>query len=158
ALNIARGKSTKTTIARMYGNWVNKSVDEIYEDASKFIDDPDWIQVGMNPFRHSYFYDKRTGDAILSATEVLQVGPLVLARREGAELLRPGSKEFNEAFATKTASKKSVPFVSGGKVYSALRRRKAEGGRANEADLDRLLAIRGIPPAARAGILGNVAV
>jgi hypothetical protein len=37
--------------------------------------------VGMNPFRHSYFYRKSDGMPVASAEEVIQVGPLVLARK-----------------------------------------------------------------------------
>ena len=40
----------------------------------------EWVQIGMNPYKHSYFYDKKTMQPILSADEVIQVGPLVLAR------------------------------------------------------------------------------
>ena len=34
----------------------------------------------MNPYRHSFFYDKATGQPLASADEVIQIGPLVLAR------------------------------------------------------------------------------
>ena len=34
----------------------------------------------MNPFRHSFFYDKRDGNPVVSASEVIQVGALVLAK------------------------------------------------------------------------------
>ena len=34
----------------------------------------------MNPYRASYFYDKATGNPVFNAKEVIQVGPLVLAK------------------------------------------------------------------------------
>ncbi len=80
ALGIATGQP-KSTIARMYGDWVNKSPEEIQEMARKAIDSGDWVQIGVNPFRHSWFYDKADGMPVVSASEVLQVGPLVLAKK-----------------------------------------------------------------------------
>jgi hypothetical protein len=37
--------------------------------------------VGMNPFRHSYFYRKSDGMPVANAEQVIQVGPLVLAKK-----------------------------------------------------------------------------
>lgn len=79
AVNIASGKD-KTTIARIFGSWENKDPEAVHELAQQYMNDPEWVQVGMNPFRHSYFYDKATGEPVTEATEVIQVGPLVLAR------------------------------------------------------------------------------
>lgn len=78
-LGIAKGKS-KSTIARIHGDYYNEDPELVYEAAKKLIDDPEWTQVGMNPFRHSYFYDKSTGMPVTKADEVVQVGPLVLAK------------------------------------------------------------------------------
>ena len=50
------------------------------------MDNPEWTQVGMNPFRHSFFYDKATGKPVTRADQVLQVGPLVLAKGARSEL------------------------------------------------------------------------
>jgi len=79
ALNIATGKE-KTTIARIYGNWVNESPESVHARAEELMNDPNWVQVGMNPFRHSFFYDKADGMPVVSAEEVVQVGALVLAK------------------------------------------------------------------------------
>ena len=89
ALNIATGEVSKTSVARMYGEWENiegNTLEEKGESAKKMIqdivDDPSYVQVGMNPFRHSYFYDRNTdiGRPIVSADEVIQVGGLVYAK------------------------------------------------------------------------------
>jgi hypothetical protein len=88
AINIAEGKS-KQTIARMYGKWKNfegATTEEQGENAKKIVDDiwksDEWVQVGMNPFRHSYFYDrsKNIGMPVVSADEVIQIGGLVYAK------------------------------------------------------------------------------
>ena len=81
AVNISQSKG-KATIARMQGKWENQDPEEVYARAKALLDDPEsgWVQVGYNPFRHSYFYDKNTTMPVASAEEVIQVGPLVLAR------------------------------------------------------------------------------
>jgi len=78
-LNIAIDK-VKVTVARMYGEWSNESPEAVHKRAEELMNDPAWTQVGMNPFRHSFFYDKSDGTAVISADEVIQVGALVLAK------------------------------------------------------------------------------
>lgn len=92
ALNIAGG-TAKTTIARMFGDWMNESSEQTRQRAVDIMAGPEynsdykeigkmdgWVQVGMNPFRHSWFYDKRDGRPVAEASEVIQVGALVLAK------------------------------------------------------------------------------
>ena len=92
AFQIATEKS-KNPIARMFGDWRNhdsqqlrqRAVDIMDSDQYNISDHPvgkheGWVQVGMNPFRHSWFYDKRDGNPIVSASEVIQIGALVLAK------------------------------------------------------------------------------
>ena len=80
ALNIAGGKP-KATIAVMKGNWKPTTDKQAYTAAQAALKSKDWVQVGMDPERHSYFYDRKTMEPVISADEVLQVGPLVLAKK-----------------------------------------------------------------------------
>ena len=87
ALDIARRKQLKSgermgkaTIARAFGDWVPHDPAKAREYAESVFDDPDWVQVGMNPYRASYFYDKADGMPVVAADEIVQVGPLVLAK------------------------------------------------------------------------------
>jgi hypothetical protein len=96
-LNIARGKNSKDTIARIFGNWVNEDPEAVHERAKKLMDDSEWIQVGMNPFRHSYFYDKTDGMPVVTADEVIQVGALVLAKN--AKKVLPSDPKFTTTSA-----------------------------------------------------------
>ena len=82
AFRIATGQTTKTTIATVEGDWVDQSDGMSEAEAKDVLNDPSWVQVGMNPFRHSYFYDRssNTGAPVVSAEEVIQVGGLVLAK------------------------------------------------------------------------------
>ena len=79
ATKIAQGTS-KGTIATMLGKWkpISNQAAKVRADAA--IKDSAWTQVGMDPFRHSYFYDRDTMRPVLSADEVIQIGPLVLAK------------------------------------------------------------------------------
>ena len=78
---IATGKSDKTTYARIHGDWNDTHPDEIYARAQEAMNNPEWAQVGLNPFRHSYFYDKADMAPVIGGEEALQVGPLVLVRK-----------------------------------------------------------------------------
>jgi hypothetical protein len=78
AINIAAGKQ-KTTIATMKGSYVPMTAQQAYDLANRGRSEG-WVEIGMNPIRHSYFYDKDTQSPVVSAEEVVQVGGMVLAK------------------------------------------------------------------------------
>ena len=82
ARKIATKEMDKATIGRMNGIFQDVSPENAYDIAQKELNNPnsEYIQVGMNPFRHSYFYNKATGQPVVQAEEVIQIGPLVLAK------------------------------------------------------------------------------
>lgn len=87
ALNIAAGFNSKGTFARMEGEMVDipgETAEEQGLNAQAMIEeimnDPSWVQVGMNPFRHSFFWNRANGAPVVSADEVIQVGGLVYAK------------------------------------------------------------------------------
>jgi hypothetical protein len=80
AANISAKKNPKGTIARIFGDYYNAEPENVAEYAAQAMKDENWTQVGYNPFRHGFFYDKDTGMPVKSAEEVIQVGPLVLAK------------------------------------------------------------------------------
>jgi len=123
ALNIARSKG-KTTIARMFGDWRNEDPKSVRERAMAIMEGPEynsdykeigkmdgWIQVGMNPFRHSWFYDKRDGRPIAEASEVIQIGALVLAK--DAVKISESDERFN---AKSAVSGKTIKFQRPGSI------------------------------------------
>lgn len=79
ALAIAQGKP-KGTIATIKGDWVPSSPEEAKAAAAAALADPAWRQAGMDPERASFFYDRETMQPITAAEEVIQIGPLVLAK------------------------------------------------------------------------------
>lgn len=79
ALSIATGKA-KSTIAVVKGRWKPITEKEAVAQSKAALKDKNWAQVGMDPTRHSYFYDRKTGEPIISGDEAIMVGPLVLVK------------------------------------------------------------------------------
>ena len=79
ALSVAKG-GAKAPFAVMTGKYVDATDDEAYRIAQDVFDNPEFTQVGYDPTRRGFFYDRETGEAIVEADTVVQVGHLVLAR------------------------------------------------------------------------------
>ena len=105
ALSIAAGKP-KGTIATIKGNWNPMDEATAVARAQEYLDNPDWAQVGMDPERHGYFYDRRNMKPITAAEEAIQIGPLVLARKP----------QYGNKKDFKYADGGDVHMVKGGKV------------------------------------------
>lgn len=85
ALEIAKGQG-KTPIARIDGTWENRDPKVVEQQVRSILDGTapdagDWVEVGMNPIRGSGFYNKATFELVDNAEQILQVGPLVLAKK-----------------------------------------------------------------------------
>jgi hypothetical protein len=85
ALEIAKGQG-KTPIARIDGTWENRDPKIVEQQVRSILDGTapdagDWVEVGMNPIRGSGFYNKATFELVDNAEQILQVGPLVLAKK-----------------------------------------------------------------------------
>ena len=86
ALKVADASKNKSTFARVSGKLIERSEAEtmaLAEEAvaSSLRKDGEWTQVGMDPERHGYFYDRSNHRMMVTkADEVIQVGPLVLAK------------------------------------------------------------------------------
>lgn len=162
ALDIARGKRTtaagedkpmgKSTIARIFGEYVPQDPKELQEIAAQIIESgsDEWTQVGMNPYRGSAFYDKKTGTPVFEADEVIQVGPLVLAKN----VKKPTISQMKE-MGVKTRDGKPRMFNEGGMAMDEQMnaifkssRGYAEGGLPEGVDMQRVDPVSGneIPP------------
>ena len=142
ALDIARGKRRtpagedkpmgKSTIARVFGEYVPEDPYELQKQAADIIasGSDEWTQVGMNPYRGSAFYDKKTGMPVFEADEVIQVGPLVLAKN----VKKPTISQMKE-MAVKTADGKIRMFNEGGMAMNEqMEMAFALGGSVEEVD------------------------
>jgi hypothetical protein len=89
ALRVATGETNKSPFARIEGKWSPISDEDAVTMMQDVFYDPAWTQVGYNPIRHSYFFDRATGEQVISADEVIQIGPLVLAKNAVVEEVTP---------------------------------------------------------------------
>jgi hypothetical protein len=80
ALDIAMGQG-KDALQTMEGEYVNITPEQAFAEAQRTIKDPNYVQVGFDPTRHSYFFDRRTTLPVVSAEEVLQIGNMILAKK-----------------------------------------------------------------------------
>ena len=101
----------KTNFSRIEGSLVNKTDEENFKIAQEALNSEEWTQVGYNPERHSYYFDRATGEPILSGDTAVQVGPLVLVKN------------------AKFGNRSDFKYATGGRVLRSLgRTRRAEGG------------------------------
>ena len=111
AFSIATKKSPKGTIARMHGNWKEHTPEQAHKFVTEKLKSSEWTQVGMNPYRYSYFYDKADQMPVVAADEVIQVGPLVIAKN--VTKASPDDEMFM-AFSKK--NNKRFKFAAGGSI------------------------------------------
>jgi hypothetical protein len=104
-------KQSKATIARIFGEYTSEDPYDLQRQAADIIasGSDEWVQVGMNPYRGSAFYDKKTGMPVFEAEEIIQVGPLVLARN----VKKPTISQMKE-MAVRTKDGKLRMFNEGG--------------------------------------------
>jgi hypothetical protein len=62
------------------GEWVNTSPEETLNKVKELSKDSAWTQVGFDPSRRGYFYDRSTGEPVSSASELYQIGRFLLAK------------------------------------------------------------------------------
>ena len=77
--------TAKTPKALIKGIHQGTPDDEVRRMMEEMMKDPRYTQIGMDPRKHSQFYDKSTGMPVFSAEEKLQSGPLILAPKKGLE-------------------------------------------------------------------------
>lgn len=80
ALGVAAGKA-KGPFAVMEGDYVEETAEDTYRLAQEALESGEWTQVGYDPTRRGFFYDRETMEPVLGAEEILQVGPMVLAKK-----------------------------------------------------------------------------
>ena len=113
-------KTSKTPFATMKGEWQNTN-NKVIENRAKEIfkniqagKETEWIEVGFNPKRHGFFYSKIDGLPVTEAEEIIQVGPLVLAKKANKVNLEdvPNIKDFK--------TKEGITFKQGGQIATGL--------------------------------------
>ena len=93
---IGTGEKGKTPYATVAGRVKDLDVEKIRATAAELLDDPEWTQVGFDPRRQGGFYvraGKNKHVPVREATEVIQIGPLVLAKNAKLDLEYQGYNE-----------------------------------------------------------------
>ena len=109
ALKVATG-TAKSPFATIDGNFNHISHEDAIQLAAHALNHPEWTQVGMDPERHGFFYDRRTQRPVKNAAKVLQVGPLVLAHH--AELGDLSDPEYHYALGGNVGHRVHFPSLS----------------------------------------------
>jgi hypothetical protein len=99
----------KAPYARIKGEWNPMSDEEAIAKAQEYLNHPEWRQIGMDPERHSYFYDRATMQPITNAEEIIQIGPLVLGKN-------PKFANIDDFDYAKGGYATMLPFAGGGKI------------------------------------------
>tara|TARA_Y100000389_G_scaffold153627_1_gene153936 strand:- start:3051 stop:5858 length:2808 start_codon:yes stop_codon:yes gene_type:complete len=93
---IGTGEANKSGYATVSGIVGDLDVNDIRSKAAQYLNDPEWTQVGFDPRRQGGFY-VRAGEnkhvPIREASEVIQIGPLVLARNSKLDFEHTGYAE-----------------------------------------------------------------
>lgn len=79
-LKIATGEAQKFPVATVTGNYEWAAPEDAKKQAQAALSDPNWIQVGMDPRRHSYFYDRKNRRPVISGSRAIQIGGLILLK------------------------------------------------------------------------------
>ncbi len=117
AFGIAAHGKAKAPFAQIQGNWKNTKPEDIKKMADEALKDKSWTQIGFNPKRAGYYFDRNTFEPIVDADEILQIGPLVLGKNVGK------AKPTDEIFKIKGSD---INFKEGGEASDAEKFKLAE--------------------------------
>ena len=88
---IGKSEAEKTGYATISGYYKDSSPEELRILSERYLNDPEWSQVGFDPRRLGSFYLRKANDLVGDvgtplgeADEVIQIGPLVLAKNAKA--------------------------------------------------------------------------
>jgi hypothetical protein len=71
---------TKEPLQTAEGVWVPATPEEAFAEVKRLGNDPAWTQVNFNPAQRGYFYDRVTGEPVVKASELIQIGNFILAK------------------------------------------------------------------------------
>jgi len=112
AMNYATGKKDKNTFATVNGAYNKLSRKQAKAMANLALNHKDWIQVGMDPERHTHFYDRATQRPIKEAAESLQIGPMVFVKHP----VYHTDEEMQQFPYAKGGAVKPVGYMAGGSI------------------------------------------
>jgi len=81
AVRVATGEQNKAPFAKIMGELEHMDEKKAIAHMKKFLHHPDYRQIGYDPRRHGDFYDRETMEPVTHSEHVVQIGPLVLAKK-----------------------------------------------------------------------------
>lgn len=117
-LKALENKYRKNPFAQIGGNYIKRTDEENYKLAQKYLNDPEWTQVGFNPKRHSYYFDRKTAEPVIGGDEAIQIGPLVLVKNA----IKGDRKDFKYYEGGLTLNKLRNKFYIGGIATGAMQK------------------------------------
>jgi len=82
ARKVAKGEENKSSFATIRGAYKPGSDEEAVERAIEALRSKDYAQIGYDPERRGFFYDRKTMEPIIGTEEgIIQIGPLVLGKK-----------------------------------------------------------------------------
>ena len=122
ARKVAKGEEDKSSFATIRGAYKPGSDEEAVERAIEALRSKDYAQIGYDPERRGFFYDRRTMEPIIGTEEgIIQIGPLVLGKKPirgkpedfeykdgGAVHMQDGGSPLDQ-FAAKSRGVSSLP-------------------------------------------------
>ena len=123
---IGKGEINKTPYATVQGYIEDLDADAIRDKAAEYLNDPEWTQVGFDPRRQGGFY-VRAGEnkhvPVREATEVIQIGPLILAKNAKLDMEYSGYNEggmaMDEQMGMMFKSSRGMAMNEGGEIGEA---------------------------------------
>jgi len=118
AERVATGEQNKSPFARIKGELHPISENDAVKLMQEHLHHPDWAQVGMDPRRHGFFYDRKTLQPVTHSEHVVQIGPLVLAKKPkygkretyshgGGVTLPPSTEQMRQALSARRSNSKA---------------------------------------------------
>ena len=130
ALKIAAG-AAKDALQTIEGSYNKVTVEEASKLAKEALTDPAWVQIGIDPTRHSYFYDRETTEPVVAAEQVLQIGNMVLGKNvtygNKADYLFDNNDRFNslmDKYNEYLKTQREIARKEVIKSYATLKRRR----------------------------------
>ena len=110
AARVATGELSKAPFARIMGDMEHIDEDQAVKHFQKYMNHPDYRQIGYDPRRHGDFYDRETMQPVTHSEHVVQIGPLVLAKKPkyGKRTVYDKGGEVNKAKFLKDSKVKDV--------------------------------------------------
>jgi len=136
ALKIAGG-AAKDALQTIEGKYVETTPEKAFEEAQAAFNDPQWVQIGIDPTRHSYFYSKNTTQPVVAAEEVIQIGNMVLGKNvtygtKNDYLFSPGLETSINAYTDRDAMIEEYAKLRQKRAYITQKFAKGQAGLAEQ--------------------------